>query len=849
MKWSICLFIATFHASMMLGQLAMSPELQTALDGKMKFDEIMRAVTHYYAERNYMDDPVLFREFKKWNRWAWFACRHLDQEGKVADSYTQYNSILKVLEHEQLEINSGRSNSGVWSSVGPYTVSNGIGRADRIFFHPTNPDHLYAGTPGSGLWQSTNGGDWWTAMHGYMPGLGVSGMIVDIDNPSNLYALTGDGDSNANGSFVYARSSVGVLKSIDGGASWKLLSRIVPDGTVFSGYTMIQSRDFHWVFLAGTSDGLYRSLDYGMTWTRNTTIGSTDVFDIEQTINGYVYAATRRNVYISSDWGSSFDIVPNSEFAVPPTTATQRTTLAVCPSFPDILYVQFGGNALMYRSSDYGENFQLVNATAPTSVPYMSCMAVNPTDTMFVVCGSLKVRVSLSAGAGFTTEGSPGIHDDIHDLAYNPHNNILYAAGDGGIYESIDNGLSWVDKYNGMNATQYYHMGCPRNNNSLMLAGAQDNGVHFQNGGNPFVYVNGGDGYDSKFKWNDSNTAFFSINAGVFRYTVSNNNSTVVLTPAPNGDINNLNFFFPHLAIHPANDDTIYAGYISRLYRSFNNGSTWDTVNISVSNGFQPAGGLAVSAAAPNRIYAANQNTVRLSDDIGTNWTTISGNQGWPPGFLTITDIQTRNTNANEVWVTFGGFGTAKVIYSSNSGTTWNDVSGTLPDIPVYCIEHTDDGDAYIGTDAGVYFKDAFMSDWTRFSNGMPALPVTEVIVDEVNGSIKAATFARGIWQSDLYSDCGPFLLLEGEIQGQNFYQSGGFIETSQFMPGYYGNELRLRSPTRIIFEDGFSAGRSSYLRALIGPCGQGVFNVSENPEEEAKMKAEALQVAPHGDK
>ncbi|MGO8055711.1 hypothetical protein, partial [Rhizobium leguminosarum] len=95
-------------------------------------------------------------------------------------------------------------------------------------------------------------------------------------------------------------------------------------------------------------------------------------------------------------------------------------------------------------------------------------------------------------------------------------------------------------------------------------------------------------------------------------------------------------------------------------------------------------------------------------------------------------------------------------------------------------VEYTNDGDAYIGTDAGVYFMDFAMSDWVFFSNGLPMIPVTEVVVNETNGTIKAATFGRGIWQSDLYSDCGPFLLLSGVSQGTNFYQSGGFIETIQ---------------------------------------------------------------------
>ena len=163
------------------------------------------------------------------------------------------------------------------------------------------------------------------------------------------------------------------------------------------------------------------------------------------------------------------------------------------------------------------------------------------------------------------------------------------------------------------------------------------------------------------------------------------------------------------------------------------------------------------------------------------------------------------------------------MIYSSNAGASWGNLTGSLPDVPVYCAEFLTDGDLYIGTDAGIYFKDYAWSDWIRFSNGLPVLPVTEIVVDEVNLSIHAATFGRGIWLSDMYTNCGPFLLLSGNNVGTNFYQSNGFIETTQVSQGTYGNTLLLRSPQKIIFKNGFRAYQFSSLHAVIGNCGQGV--------------------------
>ena len=153
-----------------------------------------------------------------------------------------------------------------------------------------------------------------------------------------------------------------------------------------------------------------------------------------------------------------------------------------------------------------------------------------------------------------------------------------------------------------------------------------------------------------------------------------------------------------------------------------------------------------------------------------------------------------------------------KVIYSSNAGANWINFTGSLPDLPVYCIKYTNAGDTYIGTDAGVYYMGFTMSDWVFFSNGLPMVPVTEVVVNETNGSIKAATFGRGIWQSDLYSNCGPFLFLSGITQGTNFYQSSGFIETTQQIPGSFGNSVKYRSPAKITFKPGFSIRNNAYM-------------------------------------
>ena len=270
-------------------------------------------------------------------------------------------------------------------------------------------------------------------------------------------------------------------------------------------------------------------------------------------------------------------------------------------------------------------------------------------------------------------------------------------------------------------------------------------------------------------------------------------------------------------------------------------GNTWAPINTTfgtTNSGNSYCGGLAVSASQPNRLYAASGNVVLRTDNLGGSWTTISGTTGWPAGLGTITDMAVNNNNASEIWLTFTG-GNIRVLYSNNAGASWVNFTGSLPNVPAYAIAYTTDGDAYIGTELGVYFMAFAMNDWLPFYNGLPMIPVTDLFVNEINGNITAATIGRGLWKSDLYNPCSPAMdSVGGVINGRHYYQSGGELRTTHNISGSVGNEVRYRSATKIRLKPGFAARNGAFMRARIGPCGQGIFNRNGEP---AKDKLEAL--------
>lgn len=86
-------------------------------------------------------------------------------------------------------------------------------------------------------------------------------------------------------------------------------------------------------------------------------------------------------------------------------------------------------------------------------------------------------------------------------------------------------------------------------------------------------------------------------------------------------------------------------------------------------------------------------------------------------------------------------------------GATWINISASIPNIPVNCIvfmNNSNDG-VYIGTDLGVFYKDATLNVWEPFFSGLPNVIVTQLEIYYPTSKIRASTYGRGVWQSDLF--------------------------------------------------------------------------------------------------
>ncbi|MEM6262988.1 MAG: T9SS type A sorting domain-containing protein [Bacteroidota bacterium] len=119
-----------------------------------------------------------------------------------------------------------------------------------------------------------------------------------------------------------------------------------------------------------------------------------------------------------------------------------------------------------------------------------------------------------------------------------------------------------------------------------------------------------------------------------------------------------------------------------------------------------------------------------------------------------ITDIATDPNNENRVWLSFSGYlPEVKVWMSTNGGNDWvnADPNGTLPNMPVNCIEYQNGSNdrLFVGTDVGVFYRKS-NGDWERYGTDCPNFYVMDIKINACAAKMRVSTYGRGLWEADI---------------------------------------------------------------------------------------------------
>jgi hypothetical protein len=522
---------------------------------------------------------------------------------------------------------------------------------------------------------------------------------------------------------------------------------------------------------AFTSVGIYRTRDAGVTWTL---AAAGNYWDAEYKPGDTttIYAANNANVWRSTNGGQTF---ANTTFNA---AGMSRVSIAVTAADPNYLYVlgckssnsNFNG---LYRSTNSATSFSTMStspnvldgtltgtSTAQGQGWYDLALGASPTNKDEIMVGGVNTWKSTNGGANWTINTCwnlavcPGIqaaHSDCHDIVY-ATGTTAYLGTDGGIFRTTNGGTNWTQLNSNFNISQPYSIGCSASNPNLIIAGQQDNGSVLMNGAT-WTYVKSGDGMRCFIDWSNNNNMVATYVYGAFAKSTNGGASFGnIVTGLPAQTSANFDWLAPIIQ-DPTTANTYYCG-AQQVYKSINAGGSWGQLGTLAGSGAI----LSIYAApsSSSYIYASRSTTLFRTTDGGATWTNIT--TGIPTASGQIRDVCCSNTNPNEVYVVLSGYSAGnKVFRSTDGGLTWVNISAGLPNIPINCIVYKNNspGAIYVGTDVGVFYKEVSFPSFVSFFTGLPNVWVNDLKIYYPTGKIRAATFGRGVWESDLYANTG----------------------------------------------------------------------------------------------
>ncbi len=815
-------------------------------------------------------------EYKQWKRLEWYYSTRTGEGGMMVNNAKLNREALQASSvNRNAKTLQTTANTGSWSALGPSSVNSadkGIGRVNRIAFHPTNQNIMYVASATGGLWITSDAGANWFSYSEGIPNMSLSGVAVDYTNPNVIYILTGDADAvstSTPNSWVYGKTSVGVLKSYDGGFTWYRtgLQWIETDDVV--GYKLMMHPSNPSILFVATNEGIYRTTNAGANWTV-TTSNTDPIYDMEfQPGNpSIVYACgTEADSIVlikSTNTGQSFTKTHGikREKNFENKSVSNRSAIAVSAANSSYVYLlagpctgasEFQG---FYRSTNSGESFSQ-RTNSPNILggsqfgtdkkdqhAYDLAVAVSPTNISRVACGGIRLWTSANGGTSFAwqddNESSLSYyHPDIHDMAYHPLNsNKLYMCGDGGVYVSSDDGDNWTSVSGNLAVTQYYKIAASTGEllgqENIVIGGTQDNGTNKRGvgGGATFLQINGSDGMDCLIDPDNLNTYIVSSQNGVFYHSVNAGSdflkfadSNIVATAI---DKSIKDRWVTPVAEIAGGSTKFVLGYSPVVLATFQGAWTFEDLGWSGLTFVKTARGNA------SRIFIGDNdrlssNLIKTTTNQGTSWSTVLDEANGIP----VTDLAFDPTNGNRIWISYGGYSpTRKVRFSNDGGANWSYINGTLPNVPINCILYDGSSGAapdalYVGTDIGVFYRDNNLADWIPFSNSLPVVEITDLEMHPTLGCLRAGTYGRGIWETSRYSSCPSTINLTASntaIFKPYYFQASTSINSTAQHIGT-GANVFYKAGTEIVITPGFtaSADGGNVFEAALGPCGGGV--------------------------
>lgn len=645
-----------------------------------------------------------------------------------------------------------------WSAVLPAKFPtnasgqiHGISRVSQMKFHPSNPNKMYAVSARGGLFITSDGGTNWTVTPGtdFMPYARLASVCVDFTNDQILYLGTGDHD--------YYYSGAGVWKSTNGGLTFSqtaLTSRLVVD--------MIMDPNDHNIIVAITDAGIYKTYNGGTSWTAKTatTIAFDDLQRKANATSRVLFATTTGSeLYRSTDFGETWTQITSGIYIPAGFTSGAGCRVAVTPADSSVVYfamVVKGGT--IFKSTDGGTTFTAIKDIVPDYLTYYSNsstsstqgdynfgIGVDRTNANILYLVAHNVWKSVDGGATWTqlTNWWQMVHTDMHQITVSPYNSSqLWNMNDGGVWLSTDGGINWTPKSDGIYGYEIYHGNCSPTRKDIFSIGTQDNGELYAT--SLGWYTNrGGD-------WGSQCTFDYRTNSTMVYYHGNNKRRVVNGSDATYGLPAQVTLL-QGLAFNRSNTNLAFVAD-TFIYRTTNIQAATPTWT-QIANLGKKIMAMHSSVSDVNRLYVITADgMIYVSNDaLAATPTFVS--YAIPNTTNNAASITTVANSSSTIYITAN----TRAYRSTNNGANWTDITYNLPSVNhvrILSDEYATNELMFVASNNAVYYKVANALSWTLFNSSLPSRPT---VIDlsffndnTPNTALRVATYGRGMWEASI---------------------------------------------------------------------------------------------------